>query len=1588
MIGKWKVSKKLLYTVVGLLIMPALLWASFGQDAYAVPAYDYGKDSNNRNKLLPCSSIEHIRSVMRDAQGGTLDDGNSSDGPSYLNVPYPGSQGYRDNLGTLEREWLVRIYGPSGTYMNAAKPDSEFTAGQARDEFFSVVFYGRKNGGSGSCDKDHPTISDVHQVDFYISSAGYHYGFRCITRGKKTTARGGIDDTKTVVTYWKHANSADYFDVFLGPSKTAQQDLFGLVKVDAYILTGQAIDVSTHAKISGTTDVVSNSVRASSSTASISSRPGANLSTSTWEFVGWSTNKSATSGSNTSSNSYSIDTCSGGCSDKTVYALYKKKQNKYKLTIDQGSGTTITVKKATSSGLTNLSNNADILEGDVLSATMTVDSANNYYWSSHSFVGKNTNNTTDTTISNHTVGANVTVTTRAVQKFTLKAQAINIAAATPRNKISGTTDTTSGLVQKGNNATVTKPTVSGYKFIGWSTNKDAAKSALTGASNNSYTVNSISANTTVYAFFVKEWKLTKTEGEGTSITVTRSESPYGGASTGSTNLANDTTLYEGDKITAIFNLSTGYSWGSHSFVGKDKNDSTNTTISNHVVGANVSVTSSASQNKYKITAKAVDVTTKTLISGISDTTSSEVTHGQSATVTKPTATGYKFLGWSTSPNADKNALTNASSNTYTINSMTGNATVYAYYVKEWKLTISAGTGTTITVNRVSSTYGGGGTGNLANNATLYQGDVIGATITLQAGYSWGSHSFVGKDVNNTTDTTIAHTVGANVTVTASANENTFQGKSDVGPETTGWKNANTTVNYEIPCDDPVAGCKVTFTHRLKRVNSGSVTYTVTRESNYDKKGVDTRTLKNNVTENFTNGNTVVAHPDNNLTLYPGQVVCETLTFNPKAKAPDTKVSLKACALATGNAQPTPSLPSSPTSDDGTLLKMHVKNNSITGSDYQKKVYAKPGDSLTYRAVYNPVLQYTYYLKPQKMQINGGTIYPTSGINTTDTLQALYDSKKGSSLKNWNNAIAVNSTNFITKYEENFTFDKGDSTNKTRTNNHAVVASEVGRVLKETAKTNANDSVKTTPSQVTFTKSGDNVVGNVLTNDAESEATAEVPYNFNTNVEVTADTGKTLISGETGVITYKIDILPKINDLTTDGSESQAYATVVKDAKSKVIVYTTNANVGEKAGTATFGSDSICSYYSDKTPTSCWYEEETNYNNTDNSYLNSEGNRLGKTYENLQLTIDVPDVYAGYKFCVAVALYPSSSGANNNLSASGSGTWRISNSKCFSTGKRPTFQVWGGSFYSNVDVSTSTIVKQKLSDGTIFNNSALVFSSWVEQSVVSNAEVKGLASGASTGLASNAAGGGSLEFGQSGSYCQYRVPLSFANYAKSSLLRLCTSDSSAGATGESGINIKTDKESLIDPLPEEDSFVKNDYANNAVVNFTIGGDKNTIRHIGVGSLTINAATIPAGKTHIVKANGNITINGNIQYADAAYTAITDIPKLIILATGNININCGVKRIDAVLIAKDTVTTCSSSDNINNAANSNQLVVNGAILTGGLVFNRTFGAGIGAYSKIPAEIVNFDTSLLLWGRGKVDTDDTKIRQVYEHELAPRY
>ncbi|MBR3254177.1 hypothetical protein IKF88_00380, partial [Candidatus Saccharibacteria bacterium] len=66
----------------------------------------------------------------------------------------------------------------------------------------------------------------------------------------------------------------------------------------------------------------------------------------------------------------------------------------------------------------------------------------------------------------------------------------------------------------------------------------------------------------------------------------------------------------------------------------------------------------------------------------------------------------------------------------------------------------------------------------------------------------------------------------------------------------------------------------------------------------------------------------------------------------------------------------------------------------------------------------------------------------------------------------------------------------------------------------------------------------------------------------------------------------------------------------------------------------------------------------------------------------------------------------------------------------------------------------------------------------------------------------------------------------------------------------------------------------------------------------------------------------------------------------------------------------------------------LLVNGIIVTNTLDLNRTYGAATGTNSGIPAEIVNYDASTILWSTSQTTTDDySNMTIVYQHEMAPR-
>ena len=138
-----------------------------------------------------------------------------------------------------------------------------------------------------------------------------------------------------------------------------------------------------------------------------------------------------------------------------------------------------------------------------------------------------------------------------------------------------------------------------------------------------------------------------------------------------------------------------------------------------------------------------------------------------------------------------------------------------------------------------------------------------------------------------------------------------------------------------------------------------------------------------------------------------------------------------------------------------------------------------------------------------------------------------------------------------------------------------------------------------------------------------------------------------------------------------------------------------------------------------------------------------------------------------------------------------------------------------------------------------------------------------------------------------------------------------------------------------------------------------------------------------------ADSDIEITSDLKYLIDPYLSYEQMPKLVIYSKTNIKIDCDVKRIDALLIANDTVTTCANSNDINSSANANQLFVNGAIVAKKLVANRTYGAAAGANSIVPAEIINFDPTLYQFSSSAEMNDNAggKLDTTYIHEVAPR-
>ena len=782
----------------------------------------------------------------------------------------------------------------------------------------------------------------------------------------------------------------------------------------------------------------------------------------------------------------------------------------------------------------------------------------------------------------------------------------------------------------------------------------------------------------------------------------------------------------------------------------------------------------------------------------------------------------------------------------------------------------------------------------------------------------------------------------------------FKGKTKSGSVSTGWVNdSKTEIRYIHDCSI-TEGCEAEFVHSLKRTAGyGSADYEVSRTSNYWRPGgigVEPKTLKASE-ESFGSDDSKTVYKET-VKLVPGQVVCESMYF--RTNSENSHKTTGVCVIALG--------------DVNAAIDEKVKNNEMSGN-FQKKAYAKPDDNLTYRTTYDPTLQYAYYLKPQYMKIDDGKIFIPEYHSAM--LGYAFNIHKSSDDRNWNNSFSVMGTNFW--LSKNYSWDAGDDTERIVDNDYKVYSSEVGKVLMVTARTNTNDTVKTTPGNIAFSEYSNSALTRVGTGDIRSSAEVWVPYNFYNETRVT-DVNDVIYAGEEASIDYEIVTGLKENSKLNNAR----YATVAKKAKWKVEVC-----YGE-------GYEK------------CFWSEEKNGNLHESEGMYDEAI---KNDSSTKTTVSIPDLTAGTKVRVRSAVYPKDSGADDNIKvdyydSSDPNTWAYSEPVELVVAKRPSFQVWGGSVYSagKVDIP----IANKIEYGRRFG-------SWAEFSVIANGGVTGLASGAGLGYAtyigdtmwpkykfdeddhwgnnapwltseqnSGGIGGNDID---SDNYCKISF-LSFANM-------YCNSSNGGNSNYVGGLNMgaPSDRFELISRFDGGDT-------GSVVGEISLSGESGAKIEEGIyyyrgkNSLIITESEIDMGKTKVVNSDNDVRIAGNIKYQNDGYGRMEDVPKVIVYTKGNIVIDCQVQQIDAVLIAEKNISTCNSGDQ-NAWQNSTQLNINGAVIADNFTLERTYGAATMYNSMVPAEIINYDASLYLWVNGKSDVTKTgNIVTTYQTELSPRY
>ncbi len=326
------------------------------------------------------------------------------------------------------------------------------------------------------------------------------------------------------------------------------------------------------------------------------------------------------------------------------------------------------------------------------------------------------------------------------------------------------------------------------------------------------------------------------------------------------------------------------------------------------------------------------------------------------------------------------------------------------------------------------------------------------------------------------------------------------------------------------------------------------------------------------------------------------------------------------------------------------------------------------------------------------------------------------------------------------------------------------------------------------------------------------------------------------------------------------------------------------------------------------------------------------------------SVVIGDYPVGTKVCYATSVQPYSSSTTD---------WRHSAPVCLIIGLKPKVQVIGGDLMAN-SVNTSATRKSFL--GTDYT-----FGSWIEYGIFAVGNIYGAASGSAysgSGLANaNNCIESKLSFADSTASGVCSSTTAIGNYANSnSIPDVGASFPASGAPSIGSGDLSVQSKSGV---------------------FTTSG------------VTLSGGNIQQGRWVVINAPGaDVTINGDITYTNGQLHSLGDIPQVVIIAN-NINITSNVKQIDAWLIAKSSLNTCSDViGNLSSDLCNNQLIVNGPVAAGKLYLRRTAGSGSGPdHSGDPAEIFNLRPDAYMWASLRATGGGNRIQTVYTTELPPR-